>query len=258
MDVGNTFNIEAVLLQHGCDNTLPDIAAQLGDLKILSMHHRHHNGIDAHHISLFIKLHRDLGLAVRTQQVIACHALGQTVGKRSCQRHRQRHQLRRLGTGTAEHHTLVTGTAHLVIGAHSNIRRLGMYLTKDLHSVSAETGALVGITDFTDHLTGNALIVHHSLGGDLTADQAEVGGDSDLAGHTGVGVLGKAGVQDRIGNGIRHLVGVTAGDTLRCKQSLFHNVLSFLKDTKIPHTEGPDVRFYQILISRCRRIWHLV
>ena len=117
----------------------------------------------------------------------------------------------------AEHHTLVAGTANLVVGAQSDISGLGVDAALNLHGIGTEAVVGIYIADFADCFLGNCLVVNHCLGGDFTADQTEIGGDHGFAGHTGVGILSQAGVQDRIGNGVSNLVGVTVGDTLRGK-----------------------------------------
>ena len=62
----------------------------------------------------------------------------------------------------------------------------------------------------------------------VAADQAEVSCDHGLASNTRAGILNKASIQNRIGDRIRHLVGMAVGNALGSKQSLFHNQLSFL------------------------------
>ena len=148
--------------------------------------------------------------------------LSQTVGQSSGQCHRQGHQFGGLGAGTAEHHTLVTGTANLIVGAEGNVSGLGMDLAKDLHSIGVETVTGDGIADLADDLAGNRFVVNLCLGGDLTADHTEVGSNHGLASNTGTGILGKTSIQDGVGNRVSHFVGMAAGNTFRSKQSFFH------------------------------------
>ena len=93
----------------------------------------------------------------------------------------------------------------------------------DLTAVGVEAVAGVNVADGADGLPGHGLVIDLGGGGDLAADQAEVGGDHGLTGHTGAGILLEAGVQDGIGNGICHLVGMAVGNTFGSKQSLLHN-----------------------------------
>ena len=74
--------------------------------------------------------HRDLGLAVRTQEreLAALADLGQLPGKPVGERDRERHQLRGLPAREADHHALVAGTLELerigVAGALALLERM--------------------------------------------------------------------------------------------------------------------------------------
>ena len=93
----------------------------------------------------------------------------------------------------------------------------------DFHGIGIEAVAGIDIADPADGLPGNFLVVDNRFRGNLAADDAEVCGDHRLAGHPGVRVLGKAGIQNRVGDGVGDLVGVPVGDALGSKQSFFHN-----------------------------------
>ena len=242
-DIGNGVYIKAVLSKNRGNNILPDISPQSIHLEVCAVHNGDNHGVHANNLAILIELHSDLGLAIGPQQVILVGALGEPVAQGAAQGSRQRHQLRGLGAGTAEHHALVTGTAHLIVGTQSNVCGLGVDAALDLHGVGIETVPLPGVTDGTDGFPGNGIIVHLGLGGDLTADQAEVGGDHGLAGHAGAGVLSQAGIQNGIGNGVGNLVGVAIGNTFRGKESFFHVCFPFFfasqirPDKEKPHTE---------------------
>ena len=224
------------------DDALPDVLPQLLDFKIGAVHHGHHHGLNAHHLVILVVLRRHLGFAVGTEQVVAADAGSQPVGQGPGHGGRQGHQLLGLGAGTAEHHALVSGAAYLVIGAQGDVGRLGVNPALDFHGVGVKAALRVHIADFPDHLPGNGRIVHLGRGGNLAADEAEVGGDHGFAGYPGVGVLSQAGIQDGIGDSVCHLVRVAAGNTFRGKKSFFH-IYSFLalgfppKNIKNPHTE---------------------
>ena len=187
------------------------------------MHHGNNHGVNANHVAILIKFHGDLSLAIGTQLFVFVNALGQPIRQGTSQRNGHGHQLRGLGAGTAKHHALVTGTAHLVIGAHGDIGRLGVDAALNLHRVGIEAVTGVDITDSADGFPGNAGIIHLGAGGDFAADEAEVGSDHGLTGDTGIGILGKTGIQDGIGNGVRHLIGVAIGYTFRGENSFFHD-----------------------------------
>ena len=222
VDVGHLLQGEAVLGQHRGDDTLPDVLPQLLDFKIGAVHDRNHHGFNAHHLIVLVILRRHLGLAVGTEQVVAADAGGEPVGKSPGHGGRQGHQLLGLGAGTAEHHALVSCAAYLVVGAQGNVGRLGMNPALDFHGIGIKAALRVHIADFPDHLPGYRRVVHLGTGGNLAADEAEVGGDHGFAGYPGIRVLGKAGIQDGIGDGVCHLVRVAAGNTFRGKESFFH------------------------------------
>ena len=186
------------------------------------MHDGNHHGIDADSIALLVIFHGDLSLTVGTEQVIGMDALGQPVGKSTAQGNRQRHQLGGLGAGTAKHHTLVTGSANLIVGTQRDIRGLGVNTALDLNRLGIKAIAGIDIADLADGFSCHSFVVHHSLGGDLAADDAEVSGHPGLAGNTGTGILSEAGIQDGIGNGVGNLVRMAVGHTFGSKQSFFH------------------------------------
>ena len=71
-------------------------------------------------------LDRDLGLAVRTEvvdQLLLAH-LGEALGEAVRERDRQRHQLRRLAAGEAEHHALVAGALVVLVALAASLERL--------------------------------------------------------------------------------------------------------------------------------------
>ena len=108
------------------------------------------------------------------------------------------------------------------------------------------------------------ILSHNSLGSDLTADDAEVGGNHGLTGNTGQGVLGQAGIQNGIGNGVSNLVGVAIGNAFGGKESFFHDLFLSFYMSKTHNTNknrtGRGTRHVRCIESSslvCRRIWHL-
>ena len=243
-DIGNTFDVKAVIPENRGDDLRPDIPAQLGNLKIRAVHHGHHHGVDAHNVPRFVKFHGNLGLAVGAKQVDGVNALGQSAAQRPAQGGGQGHELLGLGTGTAEHHALISRAAHFVICAQGNVRGLGMNPAFHLNAVRVKAVPGIGIADFPDGIPSHLGVVHLGFGGDLAANDAEVRGDHGLAGHPGAGILRQTGIQDGIGDGVGNLVRVAVGYTFRGKESFFHNIfLSFArKMQKKTHTRRPDVR----------------
>ena len=217
MDVGNVRNIETVVLQNRSNDTLPDVLTQLFHLEIRTVHDGDNHSIHTNHIALFVIFHGNLGLAVRAQQIGGMDTLGQTVAQSPGQGYRQGHQLGSLGAGTTEHHTLVAGTAYFIISTQRDICRLGMDTALDLHRIRIEAVAGIDITDLTNSLTGNFLVIYHSFGGNLTADDAEVGGHHGFTSNTGCRILSQASIQDGIRNRVSNLIGVAVGYTFGSK-----------------------------------------
>ena len=58
------------------------------------------------------------------------------------------------------------------------------------------------------------LIIELGLGGDFAADDDDVALGVSLAGHAAVRVLGQAGVQHRVGNGVANFVRMAFADGL--------------------------------------------
>ena len=227
MDIGNVLNVKAVTLQNRGDHILPDILSQRFDGKIRAVHDGDDHGVDSHHVSLLVKFHRDLGLSVGAKQVRLVDALGQAAAQGAAEGCGQGHQFRGLGAGAAEHHALIARAADLVVGSQRNIGGLGVDAALNFHRVGVEAVARIHIADLPDGLPGNGSVVNGSFRGDLAADDAEICGDHGLAGHAGVRILGKAGVQNGVGDGVRHLVGVAVGNTFGGKKSFFHFVFPF-------------------------------
>ena len=106
----------------------------------------------------------------------------------------------------------------------------------------AEAVAGIHIADLPDGLPGNGGVVNGGLRGDLAADDAEICGDHGLTGHAGMGVLGKAGVQNGVGDGVRYFVRVSVGDTFRGKKSFFHFVFPFCLSKLKKKNRTPKIR----------------
>ena len=105
-------------LDAGQDDGLDDVGAQLLGADVGIVLRGDHDGADAlGHAALV--LDGDLGLAVGPQvvQLAALAHLGQAARHAVGQGDGQRHQLRRLAAGEAEHHALVA-RAQLLAGPH--------------------------------------------------------------------------------------------------------------------------------------------
>ena len=184
-------------------------------------------------LAIFIVLHRNLGLAIRTKvrkgAVLA--NFGQAACQLVCQRDRIRHQLFRLVGSKAEHHALVTGAeiadllfAHLtlldfkgLVYAHGNIRALLVQRNKYRAGISIETVIGIVVSDLVHGIAYNLLNIYIRLRGDLTHNNNETGVRQGLTCHTAHRVLLDHGVQDRIGNLVADFIGMSFGYGLGSK-----------------------------------------
>ena len=103
----------------GLDDLLHDVGPELLHGHALAVLAGDDDCIHTDGLVVLVVLHGDLALAVRAQviQLAALAHLSQLLGQLVGQADGHGHQLRGLIAGIAEHHALVTGTAHLVVGA---------------------------------------------------------------------------------------------------------------------------------------------
>ena len=131
--------------------------------------------------------------------------LGEAAREAVRQRDRQRHQLRRLVAGEADHHALVA-RAHQVQTVHladvlARLERLvdalrdvrGLALDRDHHAAGLRVEARVAavVADLGDRLADDLLDVHVGLRGDLTEDPDRARGRRGLARDPGRRVVGE-------------------------------------------------------------------
>jgi hypothetical protein len=190
-----------------------------------------HNGVHAQGaegaVLVLLVLDGHLGLAVGAEQrhgAVLAH-LGQLEAEAGRERVGEGHHLLGLIGGVAEHVALVTGADLLGLGV-----RLGDGLA-DLHGLAVEAvehlarlvveALLDGVeADLLDRIAHDLLVVDLGVGGDLAEHHHEAGARARLARDTRLGVLGEAGVHDRIGHLVRELVGVALVHGLRGEQEL--------------------------------------
>ena len=181
--------------------------------------------------------HRHLGLAVRPQ---VGHRLRLARGRQPGgdalrELDRQRHLLRRLVAGVAEHHALVARALRVDVAVGAVVLKLvggvdaapdvGRLLVERHHhaagrGVEAEVGA--GVPDVADDPANDAGDVDVGVGGDLAGHHHQAGRAEHLAGDTAVAILGQHRVQNPIGDLVGDLVRVPLGDRLGREQELAH------------------------------------
>ena len=234
-----------------------------------------HHGIHADGLAVLVVLHGDLGLAIGTQivhQTLLPH-VGQTLGHLVGDGDSQRHQLRRLVAGVAEHHTLIAGAVVqlalagglgliALIHAQSDIAGLLIDVGDDGAGVAVKAALGGVVADVQHHLAGDLGDIHIAAGGDLTHDVDQAGGGAGLAGHAAVGVLLKDRVQHRVGDLVADLIGMPLGNGFRSKQMSCHDNFSFLLGTRnkksaLPNRQSAEAFLPSLIFRFVRRIWHL-
>ena len=158
--------------------------------------------------------HRDLRLAVRAQvgQHLGLADLAEPARQLVGQGDRQRHELRGLVAGEAEHHALVAGALrvedvlvvdvrarlHGVRDALADVRRL--LVDGDQHAAGLVVEAVLGVrvADVLDGLADDGGDVDVRLGGDLAGHDDGAGGQQGLAGDARVRIVLEDGVEDGV------------------------------------------------------------
>ena len=183
-----------------------------------------HHGVHPHRLAVGV-FHRHLGFSVGTEigedSLLAyrrepfCHLMGKRNG--------QRHQLRGLVTGVAEHHALIScadaePVLHFsvfrlqrLVHAHGDVRGLGVQRGDHGAGIAVEAVFCPVIADLSDGFPHDLLDIHIRLGGDLAHDADKTCGDEGLAGDAGAGVLPQHFVKDRIGDLVADLVRMALG-----------------------------------------------
>ncbi len=180
--------------------------------------------------SVFI-LDGDLALGVGPQPRQAAAfadfglALGQLVGEVD----RHRHQHLGVGAGVAEHQPLVAGPlveieAASFVDPLGDVRRLLVDAGQHRAGLPVEAHVRGVVADFPDGLADDVRHIDPGGGGDFAGDHGHAGGDQGFAGHPGLFVLADDGVEDGVGNLIRHLVGMAFGDRFGGEEIVRHGI----------------------------------
>ena len=180
----------------GLNHVLEDVRAQRLVSDVFVVLGGDDDGIDAAGLADFSVLNGDLGLSVGTEvrHEAGLADLSEFGGELVRQRNGERHQLRGLVGGVAEHHALVARSAG--IDTLSDVRRLLVDGGDDGAGVGVKTVRGVSVADLRNGGADEALEVDVGLGGDLTGDDDEAGAGEGLTGDAAHGVLGQAGVED--------------------------------------------------------------
>ena len=164
-------------------------------------------------------LDRHLALAVGAQPRQPAPArVGEAPGQLVRERDGQRHQLRRLVAGVAEHHPLVARALLLAgagVDAHGDLGRLLLHRHHHSAALRVEAQRAVVEADARDGAAGDGRVVEPGVGGDLAEEDDEAGLDRGLEGDAAALVLAQALVEHRVGDLIADFVGVAFGDRFR-------------------------------------------
>ena len=138
---------------------------------------------------------------------------------------RERHHLRRLVAGVAEHQPLVAGADVLarrvvLVDAHRDVAALLADGNEHGAGVGGDPHLVVGIADGTDHVTDDLLVVDRALGGDLTGHDRQACRHERLAGNTAERIQSEVGVEDAVRDLVGQLVGVAHADRFAREQIL--------------------------------------
>jgi hypothetical protein len=131
----------------------------------------------------------------------------------------QRHQLRGLPAGKAEHQPLVAGAAD--VDPLGDVGRLRVDRRHHGAGVAVEAELVARVADLLDDAPRHPGEIDVGLGGDLAGEQHEAGGDQGLAGDAAGRILPQDLVEDRVGDLVRHFVRVTLGHRLGREQMRF-------------------------------------
>ena len=222
--------IQQAIGHGGFDDQLDHILPDLIQRHLGSVLGRQYHGVYPDRLAILVILHRDLGLAIGPQiahQSLLAH-IGEALGHFLGNGDSQRHQLRCLVAGIAEHHALVAGavvqlgiTAGLglqrLVHSHSDIAALLVDIGNNGAGIAVKTILCAVIADVQHHLPGNLGNVHIAVGGDLPHDVDQARGSTGLAGHAAIGILFQNGVQYRVGDLVTDLVRMSLSDGLRCE-----------------------------------------
>ena len=225
----------------GLDHQLDHVPADLLQLRLRAVLGGDDDGVHPDGATLLVILDGDLGLAIGpeigNQPLLA--DLGQALGQLVAERDGQGHQLRGLVAGVAEHHALVAGAAHLVVGAQGDVPGLLVDVGDDAAGVAVKAVLGPVVADLPHHLAGDPGNVHIAAGADLAHDVQQARGGGGLAGHTAVGVLGQDGVQHRVGDLVADLIGMSLGHRFGRKEIMTHtHILLVFVSKKISTPES--------------------
>jgi len=194
---------------------------------------REHHGVDGLGGEAVVA-DRDLRLAVGAQEVELARLAhrGEALGEAVREPDRQRHELRRLGRGEAEHDALVAGALAVelvdalalaglerVVDALCDVGRLRADRDRDAARAAVEPDVGGGVADRRDLVAHDLRDLDVALGRHLAGDVHLAGRDHGLDRDARPRVDGEQRIEDAVGDLVADLVGVALGDRLGGEQT---------------------------------------
>ena len=224
------------------DDLIDQLLTQAADVHVRRVLRGDDDRVHAHGLVLLVIFHGDLRLAVGAEIVddLMLAHLGEALCQLVRQRDRQRHELRGLAAGEAEHHALVAravveilalGLLRLegLVHAHGDVAALLVDARHDGAGVAVEAELRAVIADLAHGLAHDVRNVDVAAGGDLAHHGHDAGRGGDLAGHAAVRILREDRVEHGVGDLVADFVGMSLGYGFGGKQMMCHNI-SFLSE----------------------------
>lgn len=149
------------------------------------------------------------------------------------------HEFRRVVAGKPEHQPLVTralfgGLFAPGLGGVDALRDVLALLRDGLgdeNFVRVKNIIIVDVANAADGVADDAFKVELRVGGDFAGEDDHVAFDECFGGHAAAFVLREAGVEDRVGNGVAHFVGVAFANRFGGK-NIVRGHWSWMVDTR--------------------------
>ncbi len=204
--------VEHILGDHRSHYRVEDLLAHLSLVLVLGMVSGDEDLFHGHGAVTLVSDHH-LGLAIGAEilQLARLAHLGETLGHPVSQLNGQGHQLRGLIDRKSEHEPLVTG-AELAIYTVGDVRALLLDTVLDLQLAGGKARVEAVVADPHDGVIDDGSDIWLGSLADLPADNGQPGGDEDLARHSRHLVVGKGSVENRVRDGVGHLVRVAFCD----------------------------------------------
>jgi hypothetical protein len=134
--------------------------------------------------------------------------------------HGEWHELGRFVGRVTEHDALITGTAR--IDSHGDVARLFADELSDANAVGVECFGRVDVADFADRSARDRLVVDVCARRDLAGQDNLPALTQHFTGDAAVRITGEMRVENRVGDVIANLVGMSLADRFRRERVRAH------------------------------------